>query len=140
MIDIQGKLQRAVERSQHRGYAEQIIRRFCAPTALQPSDADAIILDYISYKFMLEREQLQITDDLIDLAKRSVSQAIKTREIKWDQKDFHGTTESMTKKILLVTSIEKNLDIKIDKKAYMQLNTAQDLRNIVCSLLADKAM
>lgn len=46
----------------------------------------------------------------------------------------------MTKKILLVTSIEKNLDIKIDKKAYMQLNTAQDLRNIVCSLLADKAM
>lgn len=109
--------------------AEDII--CCLKGGVQDAEmVKAVLTDYICYKFMLEISDFT-SDNLITLAKISISKAVKNKEVHWDQKDCHGTTESMTKKIMLVSSIERYLGIAFSREEYMALDTVTDLANIV---------
>lgn len=94
-----------------------------------------VLTKYICYKFMLEESDFGC-DNLITLAKISISKAVKNKEVHWDQKDCHGTTESMTKKIMLVSSIERYLNISFSREEYMALDTVTDLAEIVFEKIA----
>lgn len=109
--------------------AEKIIR--CLKDGARDVEmVRTVLTDYICYKFMLDESDFTC-DNLITLAKISISKAVKNKEVHWDQKDCHGTTESMTKKIMLISSIERNLGITFSRQEYMDLDTVDDLANII---------
>lgn len=94
-----------------------------------------VLTEYIRYKFMLEQSDFTC-DNLITLAKLSIAKAVKNKKVHWDQKDCHGTTESMTKKIMLISSIERYLGISFSREEYMELDTVTDLAEIIFRKIA----
>ena len=105
----------------------------------KPTDAaliKAALTQYIQYKFDLNADEME-TENLIRLSQISIRKAIANNAVFRDQKDCHGTTESMIKKILVIQSIEKRLQLTLSRDDYMGIDTVSDLANIVTRKIED---
>ncbi|MCD8357050.1 MAG: hypothetical protein LUE11_10850 [Clostridia bacterium] len=93
----------------------------------EPEELKKIVQDYVAYKFMLELQDFEQTDNIIKLADISVKNAVKHKNVRWDQRDCHGATESMNKKVLMVSALERSLGFRFSNDEYMNINTVSDL-------------
>lgn len=97
----------------------------------EPKELDKIVQDYVAYKFMLEPKDFEQTDNIIRLADISVKSAVKNKKVRWDQRDCHGATESMNKKVLMIRSLERSLGFRFSNDEYMDIDTISDLASAV---------
>lgn len=89
-----------------------------------------IFREYIGYKFSIDAEDFGQTDNLIELAKISFQKALKDGMVFCDQRNCHGVSESMDKKVLLITSIEQKLGFTFPVDEYIQIDTIADLARV----------
>jgi hypothetical protein len=116
--------------------AEQLIlglkENFYASQNIYP-----IIREYLCLKFSLDPEETFFNEDIIYLAKISIKKAASENEIYWDRKDCHGATESMTKKVLFITSIERYLGFSFSQNEYLKIDTIKDLSDSIYRHLSE---
>jgi len=110
--------------------SEEALAALFKNRSLRYEEVKTALTGYILGKYMLEDHEF-CTEDLIELSKISIKKAMANKTLFLDQKDCHGTTESMTKKILLITSIEKRLSFELTREEYMEIDTIADLAAII---------
>ncbi len=109
-----------------------------AQLRIEPADESRvyeIFREYISYKFSVDAEDFSKTENLIQLAKISFQKALKDGMVFCDQRNCHGVSESMDKKVLLITSIEQKLGFTFSVEEYMQIDTIADLARVTLPYL-----
>ena len=89
------------------------------------------IKQYVGNKFMLSGDDFY-TEDILELAKISLARQLdvnlqKLKKI--DIADCSGATSSMTKKVLLIMSIEKNLNIEFSGEEFSGIENITGLCN-----------
>lgn len=95
------------------------------------AEACRILREYIGYKFSVDAEDFAQTDNIIGLARISFQKAIKEGMVFYDQRNCHGVSESMDKKVLLITSVEQKLGFTFPVEEYIQIDTVADLARII---------
>lgn len=95
-----------------------------------------LLRNYIGHKFLLELNECK-TDNILELAKIALSKqlAIPYYTIgKRDIADCSGATVSMTKKVLLLMKIEKELEIHFTPDETFKNKTIKDLSERIVHL------
>jgi acyl carrier protein len=90
----------------------------------------ALFDSYICNRFYLSQEDVKNQRNIISLAKLSLVKAksLNIGDIKFvDGKDCSGATSSMTKKVLLLMDIEKNLNVVFSPEDSAEIDTIDDL-------------
>ncbi len=88
--------------------------------------------EYIKNKFMLDDSDFDTTN-ILELAKRSIARQhnIELADIRFkDGYDCSGATSSMTKKILLIMAIEKDLNLYFSKEQSADITDISDIIKI----------
>ncbi|MGI6546415.1 MAG: hypothetical protein ACOX2M_08390 [Fastidiosipilaceae bacterium] len=119
--------------------AEKLIQTLARKRDISKEDVYNAIEQYLRLKFSLDKEELT-TENILILARISIKKAARKNEIYWDRTDCHGATESMTKKVLFITSIEKNLEISFSQDEYYNIDTIADLADAVYTNTSKKGL
>lgn len=110
-------------------YAEEI-NRCRREKAEFPMDS---LKGYIRSKFILNEEDMQV-EKISELAKLSVARQhhIELKDIKYkDGLDCAGATSSMTKKILLIMAIEKDMEVFFTEEQSGEIETVSDIAQLI---------
>ncbi len=89
---------------------------------------------YILFRFLLDDESCG-TDDLIELANRSIARSLNINEKDVADLDLShsctGSSSAVTRKILLLMALEKALDIEIQPEESALITSVADLAELV---------
>ena len=88
------------------------------------------VSDYIRYKFELQSGDMN-EDNLIALAEVSLMRIAGQARHILAQKDCHGVTSSMDKKILLLMTLQKDVGIHIPISEYPRMATVTGLSRVI---------
>lgn len=98
---------------------------------IEETEVHQILQEYIHYKFSVDSADFAQTENIIALAKISFRKTMAKGMIFYDQKNCHGVSESMDKKVLLITSIEQKLGFAFSMEEYIQIDTIADLAHMM---------
>ncbi len=115
--------------------AEDCIKQILAMQPPVREDINRLMHQYLRWKFCTTDEEYAQTDNIIELARLSIKRALKNGAIFYDQRDCHGVSESMEKKMLMITDVEQKIGYTFPVECYIQIDTVSDLSDQIYAYL-----